>query len=179
MNVILGLPEDLQAAYKGIKKLCETIDTPLNIHSYARQMYETFYHSGGFVDASQKTVAAGRLFTAQELINQDGMFRKRKISYNERSILAPAADEDVLRVFADLEKSSRFKFTEGCSRDGGEDVGRKGTDKAEGSNAAVIEDEYATHADSTLNESHKQLLAASKRIVNFSGCRSILSSSLV
>lgn len=100
------------------------MDIASNIHSYARQIDEKVYHSGEFGDEPQKTVVAGCMFIAYEFINQGGMFRERKIYYSERSFLTPAAHENVLRHFADLERFSRFKATKEFSQDSSENMGQ-------------------------------------------------------
>lgn len=105
------------------------MDTPLDIHSYARQSYETIYQSGEFVFESQKTIVARSLFIAYKLTDQDGMFRERKISYRERSTLAPASDQDVVRIFAALEEFSTFEATEDLIGNGGKDMGQAATEK--------------------------------------------------
>lgn len=107
MNMVHDLPEDLRIE---IKSICENMDTPLNIHSFARHTYETVRSSEKCVDEPQMRLVGGSLSIAYELTNQDGMFGERKTSYNECSIVAPAADEGVLSAFADLGEFGRFSL---------------------------------------------------------------------
>lgn len=164
---------DLRAAYNRTKTLCEVMGTHLNIHSYARDFYETVYQSGEFMSEPWKTVIAGCLFIAYQVTDGHSKFQERKISYRERSILAPATDQDVLRVFAALEIFFKFKATRALVGDGDEAMDQATVTKANERNHALEEDEDAKDADSIVDDSTKLLLAVCKRIDVFCKCFSM------
>lgn len=165
-----GLPEDLRAAYRQIKTLCDTMNTPLVIHSLAREYYENVYQSGEFLSELQEIIVAGCLFIAYEATDADSNCQDRKISYRERSTLAPATDHDLLSLFAALESFFEFKATKAFLGDGDEAIDQVAVSKAKGRNTAAKEDENANIADYDIDDSTKFLLAASQRIDAFCQC---------
>ena len=167
------LPENLRAAYKEIKALCDTMNTPVRIHSFAREYYEKVYQSGEFVSEPQKKMIAGCLFIAYKATDADQDCQDRKISYRERSNLAPATDHDLLRLFAALESFFKFKATKAFFGDGDEAMDQAAVGQAKGRNSAAKEDENANVADYSVDNSTKLLLAASKRIDAFCQCFSL------
>ena len=120
-----------------------------------------------------KTVIAGCLFIAYQVTDGHSKFQERKISYRERSILAPATDQDVLRVFAALEIFFKFKATRALVGDGDEAMDQATVTKANERNHALEEDEDAKDADSIVDDSTKLLLAVCKRIDVFCKCFSM------
>ncbi|CAF9932626.1 transcription initiation factor IIB [Imshaugia aleurites] len=165
-----GLPEDLRAAYKEIKALCDTMDTGLDIQSYAGELYEMVYASGELVSEAQKTIVAGCLFIAYGVTDRDQRFRERKISYHERCKLAPAMDLEVLRVFAALENFFEFKAPTAFVRDGDEAMDQTSFNRAKGREAAAMENDNANDANSIVDDSTKLLLEADKRVKTFCQC---------
>lgn len=162
-----GLPEDLRAAYKEIKALCDTMDTCLEIHSYARELYETVYQSRAFASEPQKTITAGCLFIAYGATDKNLFVGERKISYLERCLLAPATDHDVLRVFAALETFFKYKSTKVLFVGGDEPIDRAAINTEKGRDAAMEEVENANDA---VEGSTKLLLEAFKRIETCCEC---------
>ncbi|KAF6231058.1 hypothetical protein HO173_010758 [Letharia columbiana] len=170
------LPEGLRAGYTEIKTLCEKMDTRLHIHSYARELFEAVYESEEFVSEPQKTVVAGCLFIAYEATEDDPVTREAtggyrilqesKISYHERSILAPAADLDVLRIFAALEEF----LPKASVGDADEVMEPAVVNEAKGYNAALVENENPDDADSSVGDSTKFFRAAYKRIETLCEC---------
>lgn len=106
----------------------------------------------------QKTVIAGCLFIAYEATDADLLFRERKISYHERSILAPATNQEVLTVFATLERFFKVKDTKSFVGDGDEASDQPAISKAKGRNAFVEDEQNAVDAESIVDESPSTLV---------------------
>ncbi len=122
----------------------------------------------------QEIIVAGCLFIAYEATDADSNFQDRKISYRERSTLAPATDHDLLRLFAALESFFIFKATKAFLGDGDEAMDQAAVGKAKGRNTAAKEDENTNIADNDVDDSTKLLLEASKRVDAFCQCFPLL-----
>ncbi len=167
------LPEELQNAYKEIKALCENMSTPLRIHSYARELYETVYHFGEFVTEPRKAVIASCLFIAYKAKSTDRILQEHKMFYRERSLLAPATDHDALAIIAALDRFFIFKAPKALIVDGGEILYDFAIRQAQRCRVAVMEDGSVDDTNSVANDPIKPLLAVYKTIENFCNCLAI------
>ncbi len=164
------LSEDLKAAYKEIKSLCEEMDSSLSTHSFARELYEFVYQSAEFVSESQKTVISACLFIAYESTDTDSTARERKISYYERSNLAPDTDDDALRVFTALDNFFGFRASSVIVRKGHGGIDLDAIDDSELPRAAEKEGESRSDTASAVGDSFEPLVEVYTAINTFCEC---------